>query len=212
MAELGVPPSEALEEARLALQTLVEKRAAVESSNPASATLPKPERSTSRNARFIGREVEEALIERIITATTKRQASDVLLVTGEAGIGKSRLLASIADQIMSAGGNAWIGRGFEVEAARTYGIWFDILRPMAQVGRGKSYPAILACCSPISGPSLIPAISHGCLTLRSISCARSPKVERALLYSTISNHINSGAVGLAPGCRDRQPSNHFCDC
>ena len=150
-AELGVPPSEELEEARLALQSIVETRAAVESSNPGPASPLKPARSPSRDARFIGREAEQALIERIITTTIKRQASDILLVTGEAGIGKSRLLGGIADQIISAGGSAWMGRGFEVEAVRPYGIWFDILRPMAHGRTREELPRDLGMLFPDIG-------------------------------------------------------------
>ena len=87
----------------------------------------------------------------MIDATVERQASDVLLVTGEAGIGKSHLLDRIAARMMSADGCAWTARGFEPEAVRPYGVWLDILRAIARVRPREEMPTDLGMLLPELG-------------------------------------------------------------
>jgi tetratricopeptide (TPR) repeat protein len=65
----------------------------------------------------------------LVSAVGAGQVCRVLLVEGEPGIGKSRLLADLADRVTCAGGRALGARSFEAEAAvRAYGIWIDFLR------------------------------------------------------------------------------------
>ncbi|MFQ3618908.1 MAG: BTAD domain-containing putative transcriptional regulator, partial [Cyanobacteriota bacterium] len=52
----------------------------------------------------------------------------VLLLTGEPGIGKTRLLQAIQEQFQQQNHCVLWGRGFEAEIVRPYGLWIDALR------------------------------------------------------------------------------------
>ena len=131
--ELGVPPSAELEEARHALQSVATRAAAIQPFTCTPDTLPEPSsRPPSSASFFVGRDAERGLIQRIVAATAQRQGSDVLVVTGEAGIGKSHLIARITERMVAVGGNAFGARAYEAEAARPYGVWIDILRAIAR--------------------------------------------------------------------------------
>jgi DNA-binding SARP family transcriptional activator len=181
--EFGVPPSEELEEARQALQSVPDKRIAIEAVTPAPDTPPEPARTPSRDSsHFVGRDAEHALIDRIVAATVKREASDVLLVTGEAGIGKSHLMGCIADRMVSAGGCAWSARGFEAEAARPYGIWLDILRPIARGRPREKLPPNLGMLLPEVGPAADPG-DRGRLFDAVVDLLRQAATERAVVIA-----------------------------
>jgi DNA-binding SARP family transcriptional activator/tetratricopeptide (TPR) repeat protein len=51
--------------------------------------------------------------------------ANVLLVLGEPGVGKSRLLAELTGITLERGGRVLAGRGFEAEMIRPYGAWTD---------------------------------------------------------------------------------------
>ena len=150
-AELGGEPSGELEEARKALHSFTEQRVAAEPPARAPDTPPRPVRTAPSRLRAIGRDAELALVERCIADTVKRQAADVLLITGEAGIGKSHLLEQAAERMVSAGGCAWSARAFEPEAVRPYGIWQDILRPIVREQPREQLPANLGILLPEAG-------------------------------------------------------------
>ena len=80
---------------------------------------------------LIGRDTERAIIDQMITAAAAGDGWRVLFLTGEPGIGKSRLLDHLADRARSNGCQVWYGRAFEVEAARPFGVWIDALRGIA---------------------------------------------------------------------------------
>ncbi len=126
--ELGVPPSAELEEARRRLRSGGAASAAAEPTIQPSRAPAIPVPPPSSASALVGRAAERALIQRI-TETPAHQR-DVVLVTGEPGIGKSRLLAHIGERMTAAGGHAFGARAYEAEAARPYGIWIDVLRAM----------------------------------------------------------------------------------
>jgi DNA-binding SARP family transcriptional activator/tetratricopeptide (TPR) repeat protein len=126
--ELGAPPSDALLEARKALQTVTESAASV----PPPRPLAKEHDVLPSAPNTVGRRAENARVERAVAETVKGRAPNVLLLTGEAGIGKSHLLGRIARDMKSAGGVAFGARGFEPEAVRPYGMWIDLLRAMVR--------------------------------------------------------------------------------
>lgn len=129
--ELGVPPSEELAEARHALQSVTPARASARPRAPAPTPLPEAPPHTPSPAPFVGRDAERALIQRVVATTAERQGSKILVVTGEAGIGKSHLMARTAERMVAAGGKAFAARVYEAEAARPYGVWIDILRAVS---------------------------------------------------------------------------------
>lgn len=87
---------------------------------------------------LIGRAEEWAAIQRWLATcqdglhppTGSRPATDVLLLVGEPGIGKTRLLEELAQAVYTSGGQVLWGRGFEAEMLRPYGVWVDVFQAM----------------------------------------------------------------------------------
>jgi len=170
---LGARPSAELERARLALTA---PRAA---SNPPPVA-PEPvvpgfgeERSSpSPLPAFIGRTAEQALLERMV-ADAKGGRSRVLLVQGEPGMGKSRMLDQLTILVRRAGGRAARGRAYEAESLRPYSVWLEILRdaPLAEldeIQRAELAPLLpeLAPAAPSSDQNrLFDAVAHALATL-----------------------------------------------
>jgi DNA-binding SARP family transcriptional activator/tetratricopeptide (TPR) repeat protein len=128
--ELGGRRSTALELARMEIgKTAPVERAPA--ARPASEPLPEPKRSTAvkgpRSA-FVARAAERAILEDLLRRATEGRANEVLLLSGEPGIGKSRLLGELEALTAAQGGTLLAGRAFEAEAVRPFGIWIDTLR------------------------------------------------------------------------------------
>lgn len=125
--ELGTPPSGALEQARRAIRP--KSCGSVGRPEPAVvAEQAAHDRRTSTAIPFIGRRAERARIDRLVSAATDGPGTPLLLITGEPGIGKSRLLAYLAERMAMIGGVCLKARAFEAEAACPYGAWIDALR------------------------------------------------------------------------------------
>src|SRR5207244_348405 len=80
---------------------------------------------------LVGRTRERDWIARAVGAATANASRDLLWITGEAGIGKTRLLEEAADQIRAADGIVLAGRAYEAEMVRPYGAWIDAMRSTA---------------------------------------------------------------------------------
>jgi DNA-binding SARP family transcriptional activator/predicted ATPase len=74
---------------------------------------------------LIGREAEWSAIQQWLANCRDRSRIDLLLLRGEPGIGKTRLLEELARAIQTTGGYVLWGRGFEAEMLRPYGVWVD---------------------------------------------------------------------------------------
>lgn len=82
---------------------------------------------------LVGRHVEIAALDALVEATTAgggSAASPLLLLIGEPGIGKTRLLQELTARVRARGGTVLSGRPFEAEMVRPYGAWIDALRPL----------------------------------------------------------------------------------
>jgi DNA-binding SARP family transcriptional activator len=100
-------------------------------------------RVTSAQGDLVGREVPWAwLLERLDQVA--RQVARVVLVNGEPGVGKSRLLAELADEVVRRGGTVLEGCAYEAESGRPYGPWVDALRRVPAVSVGATLGAELA--------------------------------------------------------------------
>jgi DNA-binding SARP family transcriptional activator len=101
-------------------------------------------RATRRRARsqasLVGREAEWSAI----SAHLDDGAGRLLLLIGEPGIGKTRLVETTRAHVESVGGTALFGRAFEVERGRPYGFWADALRTVELPEVDRSQTAALA--------------------------------------------------------------------
>jgi DNA-binding SARP family transcriptional activator/tetratricopeptide (TPR) repeat protein len=80
---------------------------------------------------LVGRGAELAAIEDAMNAALDEREGRVLLLQGEPGIGKTRLLREVSRRIRAAGGTVIAGRAFEAEMVRPYGPFIDGLRAVA---------------------------------------------------------------------------------
>jgi hypothetical protein len=87
--------------------------------------------SSASSQPLVGRQAELAAIERAVGDTLSGADQHVLMLRGEPGIGKTRLLQEVARQVRAAGGVILTSRGFEAEMTRPYGAWVDAVRGLA---------------------------------------------------------------------------------
>jgi DNA-binding SARP family transcriptional activator len=163
LAQLGREPSKEVELTRLGLgsRPAVAAPPAVAASPagtaPESAALPHVARDahpapaserwapgSSSQLRLVGRAPERAAFADALRAAQSATSPPVLLVSGEPGIGKTRLLADLAHQTAALGGTALGGRAFEAEMIRPYGVWIDVLRSAALGALNEALRADLA--------------------------------------------------------------------
>jgi tetratricopeptide (TPR) repeat protein len=129
LAEVGARPSAELEQARRALgRPAAAVPAAAEPAVGAASDAPP----------FVGRQREREAVRALAEAAAAGRAREVTLVTGEPGIGKTRLLDALVDEVLRQGGRTMRGRAFEAEGVRPYGAWIDALRslPVAEAAAG----------------------------------------------------------------------------
>jgi DNA-binding SARP family transcriptional activator len=84
--------------------------------------------SEGRRAPLVGRAAERTRLTAWIEAAASGAAHGIGLLSGEPGIGKSRLLDELSASMRAAGGRVLEGRCFEAELLRPYGAWTDALR------------------------------------------------------------------------------------
>ncbi len=87
----------------------------------------------------IGRDVELAAIQRVFEEAERERAPRVVIVTGEAGIGKSRLRHEFLRWLGERGRpvEVWIGRGDPIAAGSSFGLLARALRRAANVTAGE---------------------------------------------------------------------------
>ncbi len=151
-SELGAAPSAALRAARatgaprtaeLGRAEAGSIRSAAESvelvSDQRSAPPPPPPLSP-----MIGRRDELAALAALMTEAREGRGPAALVVTGEPGVGKTRLLEEIEALARSAAATVLRGRAFEAEASRAYGPWVDLLREAGarSLGDGDRHAAL----------------------------------------------------------------------
>lgn len=74
---------------------------------------------------LIGREAEWTVMHQWMANCCAQTSTHLLLLIGEPGIGKTRLLEELARDIQAMEGYVLWGRGFEAEMLRPYGVWVD---------------------------------------------------------------------------------------
>jgi tetratricopeptide (TPR) repeat protein len=91
-----------------------------------------------RPSPFVGRDRELAALEALMAAALDEPAARAVVVTGDAGIGKSRLWAEAAPRLTAARPDAevWIARGDPTSAGASFGLIAQLVRRAAGVGDG----------------------------------------------------------------------------
>ncbi len=85
---------------------------------------------TSHSPPLVGRDPEWSLLHHWLTTTSASHNAEILLLLGEPGIGKTRLLEELAATVRANNGQVLWGWGFEAEMLRPYGPWIDALRSL----------------------------------------------------------------------------------
>ncbi|HEY9603870.1 MAG TPA: BTAD domain-containing putative transcriptional regulator [Allocoleopsis sp.] len=137
--ELGVNPSPVtckLYEQLLTMEDAPAESTCVAAAKPlfSATTLPQVKTASSSQPShlpLIGRESEWAIVQQWMSACRNKASSDLILILGEPGIGKTRLLEELAQPIRDEGGYVLWGRGFEAEMLLPYGAWGDAFRSIA---------------------------------------------------------------------------------
>jgi len=96
------------------------------------------------HAPLIGREAELNQLQRAAHALTSRRRLQFILVTGEAGIGKSRLIAEFKETLAPEAVAALEGRSLTYRRTVSYWIFLDLLRGYLGVASGVSEVETLA--------------------------------------------------------------------
>jgi predicted ATPase len=90
---------------------------------------------------FVGRDEDLTRLRARIEAA-RGGAGGVVFVTGEGGVGKSRLTLMLADEARAAGWTVALGRGYAVEAGVPYALFSDALTPILR-SLGREQLAVL---------------------------------------------------------------------
>ncbi len=160
---LGTRPSACLEEARRRLTSVAGSgtpggsapTAAGGSRNDeisdALAKLPEPDGLPAigpNDPPLVGRRGEMKALQALLRRAEAKDPGGVVLLTGEPGIGKTRLLRELVRDVRSSEGWVLSGQVFETEEVRPYGPWADMLRelppPLAEAISGGGLPGFLA--------------------------------------------------------------------
>jgi DNA-binding SARP family transcriptional activator len=87
---------------------------------------------------MVGRAEERAFMAEFVDEVRTGRRDGLLLLRGEPGIGKTRLLTELATGVAAAGGQVLAGRAYEAERGRPYGAWIDAIRstPLPALPKG----------------------------------------------------------------------------
>ena len=143
--ELGGRRSPALEMARMEIGKTPASRESSTPPRPVTVVTPAMKVTTpGSDLTLVARDAERQALEGLVQRATEGRADEVLLLSGEPGIGKSRLLGELAALTKGVGGTFLSGRAFEAEAMRPFGIWIDMLRGTALAGSSSDVRQQLA--------------------------------------------------------------------
>ena len=175
--QLGAKPSPALERARRALGS---GRSADVDTHPRVVIAP----PAVPAAPLVGRASELREIVAAVAAAVDGKSREIVWITGEPGIGKTRLLEEAAYRVRSANGAVLAGRAYEAEMVRPFGPWIDALRSAAPAVTDEALAAELA--------PLLPELG-----------AHTPGGDRHRLFEAVARLLdrmtNGGRpVGLSP--------------
>ena len=113
-------------------------------------SLPEPVGGPALRLPFVGRNREATLFEQMLGAAAQGQGA-LLIVEGEQGSGKSRLLEEFGARASTAGTVLLRSRAFDTEGAPPYWMWRSPLDQLAHIGDGRVANVLLGL---LSSPQL----------------------------------------------------------
>ena len=152
MREWGIGRSEALDAVALEVRQASVVAPRSTSPAPAAAALPdtpgettptEPAPTDPAAPPFVGRARERQLLQGVIERAASRHLT-VVLLHGEPGVGKTRLLAETRAAVHARQGTVLAGQSFEAEAHRPYGPWIDAVATLHRSVIGSTLAPQLA--------------------------------------------------------------------
>jgi len=133
---------------------------------------------------FVGRSEELRQLDNTLTAV-EGDAGRCVLVSGEAGIGKSRLIAEIRTRAIGSGFTTLSGRCFEQDRSFPYAPLIDMLRPFFAQG---AISGRLAALGPLAAEfaKLLPELAPH-LSVSQSAPPLDPGVEKGRLFEALSS-------------------------
>ena len=177
-AELGIEPSTDI---RALGRDLGAKAGHATADHPARR--PPPKRPGPAHP-LVGRERELATVQGWWRKATAGGPHRFALVTGEAGIGKTRLVAELAAAVAAVGGRCALGTGLELSGGPPFATWSEVIRELVrQCPRPPdeaAWPEVLARLAPV-------VTAHW----GRAACPPSPapELERARLFEAITEAL-----------------------
>jgi DNA-binding SARP family transcriptional activator len=110
-------------------------------SEPRAPAGPEPGAAPTRTP-LVGRAAQLAAL-RAIVDSARASSGRALLLLGDPGVGKSRLLHELVDEASRRGAAVLDGRAYEAERGRPYGVWIDALQRLPHFALGDAYRAQL---------------------------------------------------------------------
>jgi predicted ATPase len=102
---------------------------------------------------LVGRSALRAAVADAVAAARAGGAPPALLFVGDPGIGKTRLLDLVGDEVGAAGGTVLRGRAFEAETVRPYGPWIDALSAGTLPADVEPVPDLAPLLPALAGPA-----------------------------------------------------------
>lgn len=156
--ELGIDPSpttQQLYQQALTAEPSPEISTAPPPLSPPPSPSPLRPNPPAPNAPLVGRTAERQTLQTWLSAE-----NNALLLIGEPGIGKTRLLEELTHMVQTTAGTVLQGRGFEAELLRPYGAWVDALRSLPS-DQQQSLPPELGALLPELGIPSEPLADRG---------------------------------------------------
>jgi len=149
LKELGRPRSAELE----AALHQTREAASVPAPREAEPAAPPPRPPPPVDSGLVGREAERRRLLESLEEAVRQRRERAFLVTGEPGLGKSRLIEELRRAARDRGGTVLEGRAFEAEAGRPFGPWIDALRQLPASAVGSALKADLGALLPELSPA-----------------------------------------------------------
>ncbi len=128
LKEAGIASTGALLKARRAADGEARPAVSAPQGLPSAHTAPAAAAAPAADDELIGRDQEAAQMGRAVSDVRSSRRAEVVLVRGEPGIGKSRMLEFVLQPAIKADACILQASAFESEAIRPFALWIDALR------------------------------------------------------------------------------------